>query len=118
MQVHGVVIGVEGSSRSAVSENRLIRAAHEFEGQMLKELLKPLASGGLDGGGDEGESNGVLGDFAAEALGRGLSERGGVGIATQILGHLSRTGNTPGTATVTGDGHLNTRLRGFEGLES
>jgi len=118
MQVQGVVAGTEGSSRSAVSENRLIRAAHEFEGQMLKELLKPLASGGLYGGGDEGESNGILGDFAAEALGRGLSERGGVGIATRVLGQLSRTGNTPRTARVTADVHLNTGLRDFEGLES
>jgi Rod binding domain-containing protein len=92
MQLHGVMAGVENSSRSAVSENRLIRAAHEFEGQMLKELLKPMASGGLDGSGDDGESGGVLGQFAAEALGRGLSERGGLGIANQILGQLSRNG--------------------------
>jgi Rod binding domain-containing protein len=92
MQVHGVAAAVQGMSRGAVSENRLIRAAHEFEGQMLKELLKPMASGGLDGGGDDGESGGILGDFAAEALGRGLSERGGLGIANQIIGQLSRKG--------------------------
>jgi flagellar protein FlgJ len=90
VQVHGVGAGAAGASRSAVSENRLIGAAHEFEGQMLQELLKPMASSGLDGDGDDGESGGILGDFAAEALGRGLSERGGLGIANQILGQLSR----------------------------
>jgi Rod binding domain-containing protein len=90
MQVHGVGSGAEGTSRGAISENRLIGAAHEFEGQMLQELLKPMASSGLDGEGDDGESGGILGDFAAEALGRGLSERGGLGIASQILGQLSR----------------------------
>jgi len=59
---------------------------------MLKELLKPMASGGLDGDENDEESGGILGNFAAEALGRELSERGGLGIANRILGQLSRKG--------------------------
>ena len=110
MQVRGAACGVEADSRSPVSENRLTRAAREFEGQMLKELLKPLASDGLDRDGSDEESGGVLGEFAAESLGRGLSERGGFGIAQQIVNRLSRTINAPETATVTGDWHLNTRM--------
>jgi Rod binding domain-containing protein len=73
---------------------RLLRAAHEFEGQMMKELLKPLTDGdGLIGGEDgPAGSGGVLGDYATEALGEALSERGGFGIANGMVRELSRCG--------------------------
>jgi len=76
---------------------RLVRAAHEFEGQMMKELLKPLTRDSVTGedpddGGSEG-SEGTLGEFASEALGQALSARGGFGIADQIVKELSRRGN-------------------------
>ena len=104
------------------SEPRLIRAAHEFEGQMLKELLKPLtATDGLTGAGSDGDSGdgsgGVLSEFAAEALGKALSEQGGFGIADRILGQLSRSGNRPGAADVTGRDHFDNGMRGFKSLE-
>lgn len=108
MQVHGVGGCADTRAGNANSENRLTLAAHEFEGQMLKELLKPLASGG--GGGGDQDSGGILEDFAAEALGRGLSERGGLGIARQIVGQLSQDSNRLKAAAVTGDRHLNTGM--------
>ena len=95
MQMHG--LGSAGTQEVAAtrgnSEPRLIRAAHEFEGQMLKELLKPLTAGdGLTG--DEADSSkGILGEYASEALGKALSEQGGFGIADRILHDLSRSGN-------------------------
>lgn len=95
MQVHGMGVAVETSTHSAVSENRLRLAAHEFEGQLLQELLKPMASDALAGDGDGEDAGGVLGEFAAEALGRGLSERGGLGIANRLVAQLSQTGNAP-----------------------
>jgi len=62
---------------------------------MMKELLKPMISGnGLDG--EEGDASGAgstLQEFATEALGRGLSDRGGFGIATSIVKQLSSSGN-------------------------
>jgi Rod binding domain-containing protein len=75
---------------------RLVSAAHEFEAQMMKELLKPLMStNGLDG--EENEtasgSGGALGEFATEALGRGLSEAGGFGIANSIVRQLTSSSN-------------------------
>jgi len=80
-----------------VSKNRLISAAHEFEGQMLKQLLKPLTAGdGLTGEDAADGSSGILGEFGAEALGKALSEEGGFGIASRIVGRLSRNGNHPG----------------------
>ncbi len=92
MLVHGAV-ATHVQTASANSQPRLIRAAHEFEGQMLKELLKPLTAGdGLTG--DEADSSkGILGEYASEALGKALSEQGGFGIADRILHDLSRSGN-------------------------
>jgi Rod binding domain-containing protein len=75
---------------------RLVKAAHEFEAQMMKELLKPLNSGtSITGEEEDSGSNGALGEYAQEALGRAMSDHGGLGIAHQIIQHLSgnQTGN-------------------------
>ena len=75
---------------------RLVKAAHEFEAQMMNELLKPLtASDGLTGDEDDAglDSAGALGGFASEALGRALSEHGDLGIADRIVHSLSHAGN-------------------------
>jgi Rod binding domain-containing protein len=84
---------------------RLVRAAHEFEGQMMKELLKPMTTGdaltGADDNGDSGAgSAGALGEFASETLGQALSEQGGFGIARRIIHELSHAGNQPGNGKV------------------
>ena len=94
------------------SEPRLIRAAREFEGQMLKELLKPLtATDGLTGGASDGNSNGVLSEFASEALGRALSDRGAFGIADRILHQFSGSGNPAGSDAVTANKNFDTGIR-------
>jgi len=96
---------------------RLIRAAHEFEAQMMKELLKPMTSGdGLTGSDDESSSAGALGDYAGEALGRALSEAGGFGIANRIVGQVSQSGtshsgNHPMAGPVTTNSHADTVMR-------
>lgn len=89
-----------GGAAQTVSQKtpqpRLVRAAHEFEAQMMKELLKPMTGGdGLTGEDDDAGSGagGALGGFASEALGRALSERGGLGIANSILRDISHSGN-------------------------
>ena len=86
---------------------RLVRAAHEFEAQMMKELMKPLNRGsalqGIDGDGDDDSgSGGALGEFASEALGRALSENGGFGIASAIVKKLSPHPTHNETLPVTG----------------
>lgn len=100
---------------SPAPQPRLVRAAHEFEAQMMKELLKPMSdsssitgedqdSRNSDGGSDSGYgSGGALGEFASEALGRALSERGGFGIASSIVKDLSHSGNKSSTSPVTGN---------------
>jgi Rod binding domain-containing protein len=76
---------------------------------MMKELLKPMTgSNSLTGEDDDSGSGGALGEFASEALGKALSERGGFGIATSIVRDLSHSGNKGGAGTVTGNLHSDT----------
>jgi Rod binding domain-containing protein len=89
-------VGTAGQMEQPPSP-RLVRAAHEFEGQMMKELLKPMTGGDALAGGDGDDdssvdSSGALGEFASEALGQALSERGGFGIADRIVRELSHSG--------------------------
>jgi Rod binding domain-containing protein len=105
---------VDGSTQP-IPQARLVSAAHEFEAQMMKELLKPMTSGSELTGGDEDDeisgSTGALGEFASEALGRALSEHGGFGIADNIIKSLSQSGNRTETAKVTEKTHRNTILK-------
>lgn len=114
------MLGIGATAGSAVPQGaiapqpRLVRAAHEFEAQMMKELLKPMtASDGLTGDADSpgSGSSGALGDFASEALGRALSEQGGLGIATSIVHSLSHSGKASRPVPVTGNPHHNPEIR-------
>jgi Rod binding domain-containing protein len=104
------------SAVAATPQPRLVHAAHEFEAQMMQELLKPMTENdGLDGDSDSASgSDGVLGEFASEALGRGLSERGGFGIAAGIVRELSASGNKTGSGVVTGKVNGNTVVKSLE----
>ncbi len=90
----------------AAAQPRLVKAAHEFEAQLMQELMKPLTRGGApgcengDGDGDADSdddgglgSAGALGEFASESMARAMSEHGGFGIANQIIAQLSRRSN-------------------------
>jgi len=104
------------TASAATPQPRLVHAAHEFEAQMMQELLKPMTQGeGLDGDGDSASgSGGVLGEFASEALGRGLSERGGFGIAASIVRELSASGHKSGNGAVTGKVNGNSVIKSLE----
>jgi Rod binding domain-containing protein len=99
---------------------RLVRAAHEFEGQMMKELLKPLTSDDALTGGDDTDSGtgsgGALGEFASESLGQSLSLHGGFGIADRIIRSLSPSGNQPPATAVTHNLHRDTVMRSSKSL--
>jgi Rod binding domain-containing protein len=78
----------------------------------MKELLKPmtgqdsqdsqdfLTGEANDAGGDAG-SSGALGQFASEALGQALSQKGGFGLADSIIRDLSHSGTRHGSGKVT-----------------
>lgn len=96
---------------------KLVNAAHEFEGQMMKELLKPMTSGDLlmgDEDDPDAGSSGALGEFASEALGKSLSQGGGFGIANQIIRELSHSGNQDDSGKVTKNLHGDTAINAFK----
>ena len=112
----GMTAGACASSNET-SPPRLVHAAHEFEAQMMKELLKPMtASDGLTGeDSDSGSgSGGAMGEFASESLGRALSEAGGLGIATSILHSLSHSGKTSQCEPAIGNLHKVTTISNHE----
>jgi Rod binding domain-containing protein len=83
---------------------------------MMQQLLKPLTNGdaltGTDGEDDsDAGSGGALGEFASEALGQALSERGGLGIAKQIIRELSQAGNQHKSGKVTTNLHRGNGMR-------
>lgn len=101
---------------------RLTQAAHEFEAQMLSELLKPLTSEellpGRTGDSDSEESpGGALGEFASECLGRALSVRGGFGIADRILKSLAEKSASPGEASGLGTWPENQEVKSHKSLK-
>lgn len=82
-------VGCDHEALMARAEPKLVRAAQEFEAQMMKELIRPMTRH-EDENDDEG-SAGALTDFGGEMLGQCLSRAGGFGIADRILSSLSRT---------------------------
>ncbi len=92
--VHRTNLWSENGQSNA--EPRLVSAAHEFEAQMMKELLDPLVTGDTSAevDGDAGLGlHSAIGSFAGEALGRALSSHGGFGIATNVIKSFSRNGS-------------------------
>jgi Rod binding domain-containing protein len=102
--VSGIVAAATGpgaATNAAMPSPRLVRAAHEFEAQLMKELLRPMTeSGSLTGDGDGSGGAGTLGEFASESLAGALSASGGFGIADRILGEVSRSGNSSKNSSV------------------
>jgi Rod binding domain-containing protein len=98
-----------------------VKAAQEFEGQMMKELLQPMMAADALTGAEDGDSelgavsgsgsSSALSEFASGALGQALSERGGFGIANRIVKELSHSGNQHGNGMVTRNQHGNTVMR-------
>jgi Rod binding domain-containing protein len=115
MQAAAITAAAQGSGSMITPQPRLVKAAHEFEAQMMKELMKPIAGGNsMTGEEDDSGSGSALGEYASEALGRALSEQGGFGIAKSIVRDLSHSGNQKGTVPVTGNLHRDTVISGHE----
>jgi Rod binding domain-containing protein len=105
---------VAGPAGVAAPQPRLVRAAHEFEAMMMKELLKPMTGEDADSGDGDSGSTGALGEFASEALGQALSSSGGFGIANEIVRSISHSGNQHPTGKVTGNRHEDTGIKTHE----
>lgn len=110
------VSGLTPSASDATTpQPRLVKASHEFEAQMMKELLKPLSSNaGFMGSDDDADtgSSAALGEYATEALGQALSNQGGLGISHRILQDLSHGRSAANTGS--GDLHGNSNLKALK----
>ena len=98
----------EAAKQSNMPEPRLVRAAHQFEALMMKELLAPMSRTSLED--TDGEEPGILGDFASESLAGALSAGGGLGIADRIVHTLVRPGNASRTEPVTGKSLIGAKM--------
>ena len=119
MQLSSVQAGATTGQSGTAPSPKLVKAAHQFEGMMMQELMKPMtdgdALGGDDGDSDSGAgSGGALSGFASETLGQALSAGGGLGIANEIIHSLSHSGNKHPSGKVTGDLHGNTKMRALQ----
>lgn len=111
MTISAVANGGPGDrSNGTVSEPRLVRAAHEFEAQMMKELLKPMTEADALFADSDGNETGVMGEFATESLAGALSAGGGFGIADRIVHSLSHFGNRSESAPVIESPQFNTTI--------
>lgn len=117
METLGAIKGAGAVAQSTAPPPRLMRAAHEFEAQMMRELMDPL-TGGSSMSGDEDEtgdgSGGALKEFASGALGEALSRGGGFGIANRIVNEIGHSGNQPAPGQVTSKVHSNTVMRALK----
>ena len=78
------------SSSRAERPDRATQAAQEFESYLIKDLTSPLVKHeDMANDAESGdESADALGDIAAAALGRAISEAGGLGIARELVSSL------------------------------
>ena len=106
-------VGLSAANHAGVhlaGDPRLVKAAQQFEAQLMKELLRPLTQSSKllgDGDADEGGAD-TLGEFAVESLAGSLSAHGGMGIANRIVDGFSRFGNTSRNSPVTEKPHPDT----------
>jgi Rod binding domain-containing protein len=74
------------------SPSRIIKAAQEFEAQLLTTLLEPLEkSFSSVGGKDSTAGDDDYGYMGIQALASALSNSGGIGIADRVARQLART---------------------------
>src|ERR1700760_4933742 len=101
MRIGGVEAQMGQSAPSA--KPNVVKAAQEFEAQMMKELLKPMTGNiSCNGAEEDSGSHSALADFAVGALGQSLSRSGGLGIAKTILRSFSQTDTYHGHASIEG----------------
>lgn len=94
---------------------KLVKASHDFEAMMMKELVHPMVNMGDIFGDENNEtaagSGNALSEYSAEALAGALSQHGGFGMADRIVAELSRESNHSGIGKVTKKDHRNTAIR-------
>ena len=80
------------SDRAEKQHSKLVDAAQQFESMLMQEILKPMRSGqdGLNGEKSDDSAADTISSFGTEAIAKAISKRGGLGIATLVVRHVTR----------------------------
>ena len=86
----------DSPAKLSAPNSKLADAAEEFEALMLKEFLKPLSNSDdrLSPEENKDDTFDTLSSFGVEAVAKEIAAKGGLGIANQIIAHLSRPTDT------------------------
>ncbi len=93
MTVFPVMSNPGSGSAGAVNRAKLADAAQQFEAMMTQELLKPFSNSQESWGIDDEDSDAgadTMSSFGTEALAKAIAERGGLGIAKQVLRQVTK----------------------------
>jgi Rod binding domain-containing protein len=83
--------GDSGTSRFGDAQiqthSKLTDAAQQVEAMLMQEILKPMRSSEDEWGGEEktDSASDTVSSFGTEALAKAVSQRGGLGIARQVV---------------------------------
>jgi hypothetical protein len=111
--IRSMAAGQGAIATYAMPPPRLVRAAHEFEAQLMKELLRPMTESGSLTGDDDGDGRGgagTLGEFASESPGRSPECRRRVWNCKPDSRRDSRSGNNSKASPVTGMYNIDTGI--------
>ena len=99
MTVFPVMSNTSASDMSTAKQAKLADAAQQFEAMMTQELLKPFSNGqdcwGIDAQDSDAGAD-TMSSFGTEALAKAIAQRGGLGIAKQVLRQVSEEGQRVG----------------------
>lgn len=87
------------NQKISTHNTKLEKAAHEFEASLMQELLKPMkakdplfsdGSNSTDGTDSSGDSASVMVDYSTQVMSEAISQKGGLGIARQVIAQVER----------------------------
>jgi flagellar protein FlgJ len=86
--------GVQGGSLDTQKQAKLVDGAHQFEAMLLNEMLKPLKFGeaessDLSADETQGGASDTIRGYATEAIGKAIANKGGFGLAKQIISQVT-----------------------------
>lgn len=84
-QIQGLTPATALPAASSEQIGRIRRTSHEFEAQLMGQMLQPMFDGlSSDGEFDGGQAEGTYRTFMVDAIGKQMSNRGGIGVAHAV----------------------------------
>jgi Rod binding domain-containing protein len=110
MMISGVTPTQAIANSDSKDQARLADAAHQFEGMLLQEMLKPMRTTDSDDtwSSEERGSDGsedTINSFGVEAVATAIAKGGGLGIARQVIQQVTAEHNKMQPKTTSIDPH-------------